>query len=206
MSGKKPWMKFPFIIQGKFMYLIVSHNKLTKFTKVQLGKDCATVKGKKINQDGLWPVVMVCTDMQFKLAVAYEDKNNIFDVKVDDQPYVWLPYVAPNQNYGDAEDELFTAMIVVNDKIVIDEAIHWNFFSISEQVEVKLGDQNLTTFGVKNLECQSYVTNELLDVIASQMISEEDGLAQIVLHNFKERCGPFDESLLDRFAKSSIKL
>ena len=34
MSGQKPWMKFPFIVKGKFMYLVISHNKLTKFTKV----------------------------------------------------------------------------------------------------------------------------------------------------------------------------
>ena len=48
--------------------------------------------------------------------------------------------------------------------------------------------------------------NELLDVIASQMISEEDGLSEIVFSNFKEICGPFDESLLKRFIDSSIKL
>ena len=34
MSGQKPSMKFPFIVRGKFMYLVISHNKLTKFTKV----------------------------------------------------------------------------------------------------------------------------------------------------------------------------
>ena len=117
-----------------------------------------------------------------------------------------MPYVAPNQNYGDADDELFTAMITVNDEVVIDETIHWNFFTISEKVEVQLGDRNMTSFGVKNLECKSFVTNEVLDVIASQMISEEDGLSKIVLSNFKETCGPFDESMLERFVKSSTKL
>ena len=89
-------MKFPFIIKGKFMYLVVTHNKLTKFTKVQMGKDCANMKGMKLNQDGLWPIVMVCTDHQFKLGVEYDVKTNLFDVKVDGQPYVWLPYIAPN--------------------------------------------------------------------------------------------------------------
>ena len=69
----------------------------------------------------------------------YEVKTNIFDVKVDDQPYIYLPYIAPNQNYGDNEEELFTAMISVNNKVVIDESNHWNFFSISERVEVELG-------------------------------------------------------------------
>ena len=52
---------------------------------------------------------------------------------------------------------------------------------------------------MKNLECKDYVTNELLDLIASQMISDEDGLAEIVLDNFKEICGPFDNSVLERF-------
>ena len=69
-----------------------------------------------------------------------------------------------------------------------------------------LGDQNLTTFAVKDLQCKDFVTNELLDVIASQMISDEDGLAEIVFSNFKEICGPFDDSVLDRFVNSSIKL
>ena len=64
----------------------------------------------------------------------------------------------------------------------------------------------MTTFAIKDLECKSFVTNELLDVIASQMIFEKDGLTQIVLSNFKEICGPFDESLLDRFVNASIKL
>ena len=50
------------------------------------------------------------------------------------------------------------------------------------------------------------MTNEVLDIIASQYISEDEGLSQIVLIGFKETCGPFDESLLDRFANSSIKL
>ena len=71
---------------------------------------------------------------------------------------------------------------------------------------MKLGDEDLSTFSVKNLECASYVTNEVLDVIATQLISEEDGLAQIVFHNFNQRCGPFDFSLLERFANLSIKL
>ena len=38
------------------------------------------------------------------------------------------------------------------------------------------------------------------------MISEKDGLAKIVFTNFKKICGPFDESLLERFVNSSIKL
>ena len=46
------------------MYLVVSHNKRTKFTKVQLGgKYNTTVKGKKLNDDGVWPLALICTDL-----------------------------------------------------------------------------------------------------------------------------------------------
>ena len=76
----------------------------------------------------------------------YEVSTNIFDVKVDGQPYVLLPYLAPNHNYGDAEDSVFTAMIMVNDDVVFDETIHWNFLSISEKIEVQLGAENMKKF------------------------------------------------------------
>ena len=68
MTGTNPQMKFPLIIKGKFMYLVVSHNKRTKFTKVQLGgKYNTTVKGKKLNDDGIWPLSLICADLKVKI-------------------------------------------------------------------------------------------------------------------------------------------
>ena len=78
--------------------------------------------------------------------------------------------------------------------------MHWNFFSVSEQIEEALGEEKMSTFSVKNLMCKSYITNEVLDIIANQIISEEEGLASVVLHDFEEKSGPFDESLLERLA------
>ena len=46
--------------------------------------------------------------------------------------------------------------------------------------KVLQGNQ-LETFAVKNLVCISMVANEMLDLIASQDISEVDGLSEIVL-------------------------
>ena len=84
------------------MYLQISHNKLTKFTKVQLGKHALTVKGKKINQDGVWPIALVCPDfLNLKIEVVYDQSANLFNVRVNGQPYLNLPYISPNQNYGD---------------------------------------------------------------------------------------------------------
>ena len=73
-------MKFSFIIKGQCMYLLVQHNKLTKFTKVSIGKHIATVKGKKLTQKEIWPVVLVCTDLNLKIEVTYDERDNLFNV------------------------------------------------------------------------------------------------------------------------------
>ena len=79
------------------MYLLISHNKHTKFTKVQIGKHCLTVKGKKINQDGVWPITLVCADLlSLKIEVVYDEDANLFGVRVNGQPYLNLPYISPN--------------------------------------------------------------------------------------------------------------
>ena len=80
MTGNTPQMKFSFIIKGKSMYLLVSHNKLTKFTKVSIGKHISTVKGKKLSQKEIWPIILVCTDLNLKIEVTYDDRENIFMV------------------------------------------------------------------------------------------------------------------------------
>ena len=50
------------------------------------------------------------------------------------------------------------------------------------------------------------VANEMLDLIASQDISEDRGLSEIVLSQFYQTCAPFDQSLFNRFATASINL
>lgn len=62
------------------MYLLVSHNKLTKFTKVSIGKHISTVKGKKLSQKEIWPIILVCTDLNLKIEVTYDDRENLFVV------------------------------------------------------------------------------------------------------------------------------
>ena len=79
------------------------------------------MKGKKLNQDGVWPIVLICTDLQFKVHVVYEVQSNLFVVNVQDWPYLRLPYISPNQNFGDTEDELFTATILVNGNAVLED-------------------------------------------------------------------------------------
>ena len=58
----------------------MQHNKLTKFTKVSFGKYIATVKGKKLNENEIWPIVLVCADLNLKIEVTYDDRDNLFKV------------------------------------------------------------------------------------------------------------------------------
>ena len=96
---------------------------------------------------------------------------------------------------------------MVNEKFVLeDESTHLNFFSISERVDETLGFEDMSSFVVKNLICKSFITNEVLDILATSIISEVEGLLKIELTNFQETCGPFDDSLLERLVKSCIKL
>ena len=208
MTGANPQMKYPFIIKGKFMYLLISHNKHTKFTKVQLGKHFLTVKGKKINQDGVWPIALVCPDfLNLKIEVVYDKSANVFNVRVNGEPYLNLPYISPNQNYGVEEDEFISATVVINETEVLDQAIHWNFFTMSEEIEKALQEETLLkTLSISNLECSEGVANELLDLIASQNISEVEGLTEIVFSAFSKKCTYFDDSLLTRYVKFTTKL
>ena len=74
---------------------------------------------------------------------------------------------------------------MVNGKNVLDdETTHWNFLSISEKVEETLWHDKMSSFAVKNLMCKNNITNEMLDIIATQIICEDEGLSSISLTNF----------------------
>ena len=85
-----------------------------------MGKHIATVKGKKLSQDEIWPIVLVCTDLNLKIEVTYDSRCGLFEVKANGVPYLSLPYIAPNHNYFDELGEFFRATVVMNNKIVLD--------------------------------------------------------------------------------------
>ena len=76
-------MRFPLIIEGQVKNLKVSHNLKTKFTKVQLGKYTTTMKGKKLNAEGLWPIALVIGDLKLKIEATYKKKNKKYEIKVN---------------------------------------------------------------------------------------------------------------------------
>ena len=68
---------------------------------MSIGKHIATVKGKKLSQDEIWPIVLVCSELNLKIEVTYDNRINLFEVKVNGEPYISLPYIAPNHNFFD---------------------------------------------------------------------------------------------------------
>ena len=81
------------IIKGKPKALVISHNRLTKFTKAQLGKFVATEKGAL---DKIGPLNLVCPDDNIKILAVYENSNKSYKVSVNGEAYMSLPYEAPN--------------------------------------------------------------------------------------------------------------
>ena len=65
-----------------------------------------------------------------KIEVIYDKIANLFNVRVNGEPYLNLPYISPNQNYGDEQDEFLNATVIINETEILDHAIHWNFFTM----------------------------------------------------------------------------
>ena len=158
-----------------------------------IGKNLHTVKGKKLNQAGVWPIVIVCTEFNLKIEANYDESKNLYVVNANGQPYYNLPYLAPNHNYGSEEEEFLRATVVMNGlQILNQQTLHWNFFDMETKIEKAIQINELKTLQVQNLECKALVANEILDLIIGQNISEVDGLSEITLSGFKETCAPFD--------------
>ena len=100
LNGHKKVMKFPIIVEGKRMMIIISHETRTRFTKLSLGKYITTVKRKKLQDPELWPLTLVIADKDLKIGVYFNVREschdaNRFELKINDVKYLDLPYEAP---------------------------------------------------------------------------------------------------------------
>ena len=80
-------------MKGTPKVLVISHNRQTKFTKAQLGKFIASEKGAL---DKIGPLNLITSDDNIKVLAVYEKLTKKFKVSVNGQPYMSLPYEAPN--------------------------------------------------------------------------------------------------------------
>ena len=67
LDGHKKVMKFPLIVEGERMMIIISHETKTRFTKLSIGKFITTTKGKKLSDPELWPLALVISDKNLKI-------------------------------------------------------------------------------------------------------------------------------------------
>ena len=96
------------------MDLIVSHNSRTKFTKVALGKHFTTAKSKKLTDDDLWPMLLVISDLNLKIQVSYNKARNKYEIDINGESYLRLPYEAPTFDPDRANSEALFAKISIN--------------------------------------------------------------------------------------------
>ena len=115
-------MKFPLIVKGKLKTFVISHNRLTKFTKAQLGKITATERGAL---DKIGPLNLICSDENIKILAVYDKQSKSFKVSVNGEAYLSLPYEAPNFDEPEG-DEVFSANITVNGHVVWKGKKQWN--------------------------------------------------------------------------------
>ena len=80
-------------MKGTPKALVISHNRQTKFTKAQIGKFVATEKGAL---DKIGPLNLISPDDNIKILAVYQKSNKSFKVSVNGEPYMSLPYEAPN--------------------------------------------------------------------------------------------------------------
>ena len=68
-------LKYPIIVDGTLMNLIISHNRATKFTKAILGKFFDKASGKTL--DKLPPLNIIRNDLNLKIQVVYNKNQNL---------------------------------------------------------------------------------------------------------------------------------
>ena len=71
-SGSKLQLKYPIIVDGTLMNLMIIHNRATKFTKATLGKFFDKSSGKTL--DKLPPLNIIHNALNLKVQIVY-DKN-----------------------------------------------------------------------------------------------------------------------------------
>ena len=64
---------------------------------------------------------------------------------------------------------------------------------------------HLNSIHIENLECKSWVANELLDLLCCYDVPD-NGLDKLILIFFKSRCLPFEEEVVSRLAKNCTNL
>ena len=91
-------MKFPLLVQQEMAKVIVQHNRISNYTKFQIGKDNIVVRGRKLFDPELWPQYLQTHigDMQIKSEVVYSKEDNKYILTVNGIAYGDLPYVNHN--------------------------------------------------------------------------------------------------------------
>ena len=109
--------------------------------------------------------------------------KNTFVIKVNDADVYILPKEEVDFDPTKTKT-LFVRSLKVNGKQAVFWSMPWIIDDVSDKVESALGMDSLTSLEVEELDCNSTVANEFLDLLLFGFDLPEQGLEKLVLFNF----------------------
>ena len=206
MHGAKKSAKFGLMRRGEYIGVSVLLNTLTKFAKLQVGKHAVTAKQRSSHGIPLFPLTIALNGFHplAKVWVEYlPQPNNTFVIKVNDDDI----YVLPKEevDFDPTKTEPLYVDLNVNNKQVNSGYMPWIINDVSEKIESALGMDPLNSLEVMNLQCNSTVANEFLDLLCGYDLPEQ-GLEKLRLVWFMPDCEPFEEEVLTRLSNLCLQL
>ena len=110
--------------------------------------------------------------MNIKIAVYFNIREsctdtNRFEIKINDDEYLNLPYEAPSYDPEMEDAEHIKACIMVNGAQASNCDMPWYSDIMQEKIDKVLKFKQMMSFAICNLDSPPTVTNELLDLLTS---------------------------------------
>ena len=192
--------------KGEYIGVNVLLNTHTKFAKLAVGKHVVSAKQRHNNKDPLFPLAVALSGLPplTKVWVNYEPQpKNTFEIKVNDAEIYSL--VKEEVDYDPTKTEELFVELKVNMKVAISRHMPWIINDVADKIETELGMDHLSCLEIRDLESESWVANEFLDLLCSYDLPE-NGLDKLILNCFYKKCEPFEEEVVSRLANMCSRL
>ena len=166
---------FPIILNGELIPVHVQLNKLTKFARLQVGKQIVTSKQRQGSQNALYPQSIAVSGHAplTKVWVDYQPPpKNKFDLKVNDKSY--YTFVKEDIFADLSKVEVFDCQsLKVNDTCAHTGSMPWILDQFEDKINTVYAGVPLESFEIVWLDCKTQVVNQFFDFIVSQDLADE---------------------------------
>ena len=152
---------FPLLRNGELIPVSVQLNQLTKFSKLQVGKNIVTAKQRHGSQNPLFPQSIALSNLA-PLQKVWADylplPKNEFLIKVNDFDYYTL--VREEIDFDPTQIELFKCeKLVLNDLEALSGQMPWVYEEVEEKINKVYKGIPLENLEIEGLDCKPSVAN-----------------------------------------------